>query len=200
MKRKYLVFYGLLLAAMAAFCPRMQAQTEIFFANLNGPSESPANNSPATGFATITLDLALMTMRVQVDFAGLTGTSTACHIHAPTTMAFAGTAGVATTTPTFANFPLGVTSGSYDNTLDLTQASSFNPAFVTANNNSVAAAAAALISAIEQGKAYLNIHSTTFGGGEIRGFLAVPEPATFSLIAVGGIAIFFAARWKLRQN
>jgi hypothetical protein len=84
--------------------------------------------------------------------------------------------------------------------LDLTQSSSFNPAFVTANGGSVAASAAALIGAIEQGKAYLNIHTTNFGGGEIRGFLAVPEPGTITLLGAGGVAILLTVRRKLRRN
>ena len=44
-----------------------------------------------------------------------------------------GTAGVATTTPTFPGFPSGVTSGSYSNTFDLTLASSWNATFITDN-------------------------------------------------------------------
>ncbi len=76
-----------------------------------------------------------------------------------------------TTTPTFAGFPLGVTSGSYNNTLDLTLASSYNPAYITANGGTTATAEAALAAAIASGRAYLNIHSSVFGGGEIRGFL-----------------------------
>jgi hypothetical protein len=116
-------------------------------------------------------------MRVQVSFVGLTGNTTASHIHAPTVVALTGTAGVATTTPTFTGFPLGVTSGVYDHTFDLTQSSSYNPAYVTANGGTVAAANAALLAAIAAGKAYLNVHSVTFGGGEIRGFL-VPLDVT----------------------
>ena len=198
MNIKCLVFSVLLATAISISAPSARAQQEVFVATLNGPSESPPNNSTATGFATVTLDLALMTMRVQVNFTGLSSNTTAAHIHATTTEAFTGTAGVATVVPAFPGFPLGVTSGTSDSTLDLTSASSFNPAFVTANGGSVSASAAALIAAIEQGKAYLNIHTTNFGGGEIRGFLAVPEPATLSLIAVGGIGMLFAARRKLR--
>jgi len=199
MKQRYLLFSALLIGLITA-APTTYAQQEIFFATLNGPSESPPNNSTATGFATVTLDLALMTMRVEVNFTGLSSNTTAAHIHAPTTMAFEGTAGVATVVPAFPGFPLGVTSGTSDSTLDLTSASSFNPAFVTANGNSVSTAAATLISAIEQGKAYLNIHTINFGGGEIRGFLAVPEPGTMSFVAIGGIALFFAARRKSRRT
>jgi len=193
MKSKFFVLIFPLIVAAAL--TNSHAQTEVFFATLNGPSEDTPNNSPGTGFATVTLDLALMTMRIEVNFTGLTGTTTASHIHGPTASAFTGAAGVMTTTPTFAGFPLGVTSGTYDNTLDLTQASSFNPSFVTAQG-SVGQAASTLIAAIEQGKAYLNIHSSTFGGGEIRGFLAVPEPTTLSLVLAGSIGIVAAARRK----
>jgi hypothetical protein len=86
-------------------------------------------------------------------------------------------AGVATTTPTFAGFPLGVTSGTYSNTLDLTLPSSYNPSYLTANNGSTAAAEVALTTAIAQGRAYWNVHSLAFPGGEIRGFLVKDDAA-----------------------
>jgi CHRD domain-containing protein len=142
---------------------------------LSGPNESPANASPGTGNASAIYDDVAHTLTVHVDFTGLTGTTTASHIHAPTAVPFVSTAGVATTTPTFAGFPLGVTSGTYDIVLDLTLASSYNPSFVSANGGTTAGAEAALVSAIAAGKAYLNVHSSTFPGGEIRGFL-VPTP------------------------
>src|SRR5438270_780450 len=109
------------------------AQAQMFFADLTGAAESPPNASPGTGAALVTLDSFANTMRVQVTFSGLLGTTTASHIHAATAVPFTGTAGVATTTPTFAGFPLGVTSGTYDNTLDMTLPSSYNPAYVAAN-------------------------------------------------------------------
>jgi hypothetical protein len=144
---------------------------------LNGPSESPPNASPGTGVGQVDVDAAAHTMRVQVTFSGLLGPTTASHIHAPTAVALTGTAGVATTTPYFAGFPIGVTAGSYDNTLDMTQASSYNPTYITNNGGTTASAEAALFAAIAAGKAYLNIHTQTFTGGEIRGFLLAPVPA-----------------------
>ena len=109
-------------------------------------------------------------------FVNLNGTTTACHIHAPTAVALTGNASVATTTPFFAGFPIGVNTGSYDNTLDLTQASSYNAPFITANGGTTATAEAALISYISLGRSYFNVHSTTNAGGEIRGFLQTFDP------------------------
>jgi hypothetical protein len=186
---------ALSLAAALTCANAAQAAINIYSATLTGPNESPPNASPGTGFATVTIDDILNTMRVQVSFSGLTGTTTASHIHAATASPFSGTAGVATTTPTFAGFPLGVTAGSYDNTLDLLLSSSYNPAYITANGGTPASAETALLSSIASGKAYLNVHSTTFGGGEIRGFLvAVPEPASWALMLLGFGAIGLAVR------
>ena len=45
------------------------------------------------------------------------------------------------------------------------------------------------------GKYYVNIHTATNGGGEIRGFLVVtPEPATLSLLGIGSLALLRRSR------
>jgi hypothetical protein len=106
-----------------------------------------------------------------VQFSGLLGTTIASHIHACTAAPGTGTAGVATTVPTFPGFPLGVTSGSYDHTFSTLAVGTYNPAFVAANGGTAASAEAALAACINAGRAYLNVHSTMFPGGEIRGFL-----------------------------
>ncbi len=164
---------------------------------MNGASESPVNASPGTGTAFITIDFTANTLAITFNFTGLLGTTTAAHIHAATAVPGVGTSGVATTTPFFAGFPTGVTSGSYSNTLDMTQASSYNPSYVTANGGTTASAESALFTAIQGGRAYLNIHSTSFPGGEIRGFLvAVPEPSTYAVgaFAVGLVGLGLARR------
>lgn len=163
--------FGAFATAALILAPAAHAAILYYSATLNGANESPANASTGIGATELDIDDVALTMRVVVDFTGLVGTTTASHIHAPTTVAGTGTAGVATTTPTFTGFPLGVTSGHYDYTYDLTQASSYNPAFVTANGGTVASAMPVLLQAIADGKAYLNIHSSVYGGGEIRGFL-----------------------------
>ena len=172
-KRKLLLalIAPLLLAFLA---PATHAAILQYDAFLSGPNESPPNASPGTGFATVSYDNSAHTLLVDVSFSGLLGTTTASHIHAATASPGTGTAGVATTTPTFAGFPLGVTSGTYHNLLDLTLSSSYNPAYVTLVGGTVPLAEANLVAAMASGEAYLNIHSTVVPGGEIRGFLQKP--------------------------
>jgi hypothetical protein len=182
--------------ATVGLTPHARATFIVYTASLSGPNESPPNSSPGTGFAEVDYDTTAHTLHVHVTFSGLTTGTTASHIHSATAAPFTGTAGVATTTPTFAGFPLGVTSGTYDNTLDLTMASSYNPAFVTANGGTTASAEAALAAGLAAGEAYLNIHTTQFGGGEIRGFLvaAVPTPPTLVLLGTGVLPLIGYAR------
>jgi len=170
-------------------CAFYVVQAQVYYATLTGPNEFPANTSPGTGKAVVTIDGNLM--RVQVTFSGLVpqtsagapSATTASDIHAPTPvpLSLTSTAGVATTTPTFTGFPLGVREGSYDHTFDMTLASSYNPAYITANGGTPASAFTALKAAISAGRSYLNIHSNAFPGGEIRGFLLPCPNITVSI-------------------
>ncbi len=186
--KKSIVCLALLLAP--TLCP---AAITVYTAMLSGAAESPSNASTGTGAATVTIDSTANTMRVQVNFEGLTGNVTNTHIHAATVNPLTGTAGVATTTPTFLGFPAGVTAGIYDSTFDMTLASSYNGAYVTANGGTTATAFVALQAAMAAQKSYLNIHSSAFTGGEIRGFL-VPEASTAGLAAIAGAGLMIRRR------
>jgi hypothetical protein len=177
----------LLGVAMLLASAQVHAAILRFEALLDGPSWEPDATviTPGTGSAVVLIDTLLKSMTVHIEFANLLGNTTASHIHCCTTLPLTGLAGVATTTPTFAGFPLGVTSGVYDATLDLTLASSYNPSFVTSSGG-IAAAEARLIANMLDEKTYVVVHSQFRPAGEIRGFLQqVPEPGTLALLALG---------------
>ncbi len=178
------------LATGMAFALAQAASAGIitYEASLSGANENPPVVSGGTGFAIVTVDTVAQTMEVNVSFSGLNSGDTASHIHC--CVPIGGNAGVATITPTFTGFPSGVTSGTYDHIFDLTSSGTYNPAFITAQG-SLANAEAALLAGLAADQAYLNIHTSTSPGGEIRGFLvATPEPATFVMAgaALAGLA------------
>lgn len=185
---------GLILCAAAL---PGRADIIVYGGSLLGTNEVPSNASPASGFAVVTIDTIAQTMRTEAFFADLIGTTTAAHIHCCTPP---GTnIGVATQTPSFTGFPLGVSSGTFDNTFDLTAAASFNPAFVTANGGTAAGAQAVLLAGLAAGNAYFNVHSTFAPGGEIRANLVqLPEPGTMALTGLGIAAMLGFTRRSIR--
>jgi hypothetical protein len=181
--------------ALAASAVAGQAAADVFIfeTTLDGASEFPPVVSDGFGVAVLRLDTDLHTLRVRVKFEDLEGTTTLAHVHAPTAVANTGTAGVATELPLFTGFPVGVRFGAYDHIFDTTAAATWNPAFVTANGGTTLGAEAAFLAALQAEKAYLNIHTTFVGSGEIRGFpsatgtqsVAIPEPGTWALMIAG---------------
>jgi hypothetical protein len=177
------------LAVLAVtLAPALAAQTQ--WSTRLGPEATGATGS---GFSLLTLTGT--SLRLQASWTGLSGVTTVAHIHCCTAAGFTGTAGVASPLPSYPGFPTGVTFGSYDQTFDLSLASSWNPAFVTASGGTTAGATARLLAAFGNGTAYLNVHSSTFTGGEIRGFFTpVPEPSTYALFATGLLGVGVVAR------
>jgi hypothetical protein len=186
-------------ALVALFANAAQAVPITYTAVLSGLNENPPVPTTGTGSATITYDAVTHLLGLNISFANLVSPTTAAHIHCCSPQP-ANNAGVATTTPTFAGFPLGVTSGTYVNTLDLTLASSYNPAFVTNfAGGSLAVAEALLTAGLANNMSYVNIHTSLNPGGEIRGQIqAVPVPDATATIALLGIGLLAAVifRWK----
>ena len=162
-----------LLTAIAAHVQAASTAILGFAASLDGASENPPNASPGTGAATVEIDTAARTLTIRIDLAGLTGRTTAAHIHCCTADPGSGMIGIAMTPVTLTGFPFGVTSGNYEQRFDLIHSSTYTLSFIANfGGGSTEGAEAALIAGIQAGKAYVDIHSTAFPAGEIRGFLA----------------------------
>jgi hypothetical protein len=172
---------ALILALLFGGIRQASADTLHFVATgPDAPGLSPLNENPphptssATGTGLVSWDTVTNFMTVAVVFNGLTTPNTAAHIHC--CVAAPGNTGVATTVPTFTGFPTGTTSGTYLHTFDMLSPTSYNPAFVAAHGGTAASAAAALLAGLLTGQSYLNIHTSMFPGGEMRGFLALTPP------------------------
>jgi hypothetical protein len=153
------------LISLLALAPAAPAMTVSYTAVLTGARSA----SPATGTAQVDIDATANTMRVRVSFTGLLGGTVAAHVHAATLQPGTGSSNAATTVPSFVGFPEGVTSGSFDRTLDMTDPGSYNSEFV-ADYADLPTAEAALFDAIATDHAYFVIHTTAAPGGEIQGF------------------------------
>lgn len=129
------------------------------------------------------------TLLIGATFAGLSGNTTQSHIHCCTTLPSAGNAGVALAqqpSNNLPNFPLGVKSATYEQVIDLSTPSSYSATFLSASGGSPLLAEKRLIANLGSQQAYLNIHTSTFGGGEIRALVtAVPEPGTWAMMGLG---------------
>jgi CHRD domain len=202
------VALAIVAAALMLPAPAARAIPMTFGGILSGANEAPPNNSPGGGTVTVVLDPTAETIQILASFFGLTTPDVAAHIHCcQTTLGTPPTVGVATTVPAFAGFPLQVTQGTYLSPLfSLEDPSFYNPGFVTLQGG-LEQAETALITGIENGLTYFNIHTTQFPGGELRTQLLplgvqVPAPivgAGVPGLVAGCLGLLALARRRRRQ-
>jgi hypothetical protein len=159
-----------LLLGFAAFGPALHAQST-FQAYLTGVGENPPNGSPATGIGQVVLNAAQTQITVDESWSGLTAPATASHIHGP------GGAGTnAAVLFPFSGVPAATAGAIPEQTFAITPTQ---------------------VSYLFAGFLYMNVHTSTFPGGEIRGqLLLVPEPATGTLVVVGAASAACFRRWR----
>lgn len=132
---------------VALFFP-VSVFAEIFTAYLTSAQEVPSNSSTATGFARIHLNEAAGTVSYLIVFSGLSSNQIASHVHAPAAIG--------------ANGPPIIDTGTTNTTFGtLTGTAPITPE---------------QIALLRSHMAYINVHSITFGDGEIRGQLGVSRP------------------------
>jgi hypothetical protein len=158
----------------------------------------PGNENPATTGgsggeigAGITFDDVSLQLTINIGwgsgngFTDLTGIATGGHIHGitdnPAPGSFTENKPVLIALDTLAGWNPSATNGSFTGIVTLT---------------------APQAAALQEGRLYINIHTDAHTGGEIRGYLVVPEPSSLALLMVvgAGISAFAVYRRKRTKN
>jgi hypothetical protein len=141
-------------------------------------------SASGTGSATGTYDTITNILTWEVSVSGLSAPATLAHFHGPSPGP--GTnAGVRVELPSLSLGTLaGNTSGDFSGSVDLD---------LLTNPPLPAGGAAQLESELLGGLWYLNVHTTAFPAGEIRGQVNVPEPGSLALVVLA-LAGFLATQ------
>ena len=152
-----------LVAALAALLISTSAGATIITYNVLLDGIQEGNASTATGTATVIVDDVANTVDVNLTYSGLTTPLTNAHIHCCSLPPVP--SGVII--PFVPPMTTGATAGTFANVFTVS---------------------AALITQVNSGGAYINLHTSTFPGGEIRGQI-VPEPGTLALMSLGLVGL-----------
>ena len=151
-----------MVAALLIGTAAASAQVVVATATLGGGDETPILLSGAAGTAEVAIDVAAKEFAVTLRIFNIPTTTTAGHIHV-------GSKGIAG--PVVIDFPaIAGRLGDFVTTFRVGEASfRANPAIGINTIDD-------LIQAVANGNAYVNIHTTTFPAGEIRGQLVPKAP------------------------
>jgi len=182
-------------AAMLAAVPAGAVTT--FTASLSSLNEVPIVESPGGGLGTLTLATDQNSFTILETYRNLSSNAVGAHVHCCSRPG--------ANAPIAINFMVpGGLSGTITGTFDLTQATTYTAGFLNANGGTAVSARTAFLTGLNGGLAYLNIHTQSNPGGEIRGQLAqavgnVPEPATWAMMIAGFGMVGGAARHRQRR-
>ncbi|MEQ1853205.1 MAG: CHRD domain-containing protein [Chthoniobacteraceae bacterium] len=194
-----IVSLALALQASAALIP-FNLQGQAGSGLLSGNETGAVAGTPGSGGeigAGITFDDVSKVLTINVGwgtsngFTNLTGAISGAHIHGPaiTPTPFTTTAGVVVNLQTNA-VTTGYTSASFTTTTSASAGTSSGSVTLDATREAQLMAS----------QLYINIHTATNGGGEIRGNLvAVPEPSSVGLAALGLMGIASGSRMRRRK-
>jgi MYXO-CTERM domain-containing protein len=177
MKSKIALFCLALGALFSAPAARAAGPGDAFLALINGASEVPSTGSPGLGIGQLNV-LSATDFQLIVSFSVPTGGSVSdAHIHL-------GAPGVN------GGVVVNLVSAAFTGSRTITGTT-------TPSINGTYTGQGAFITALGSGTHYFNFHTTTFGGGEVRGnIVTAPEPSALAMGLVGLAALGLARRRK----
>jgi hypothetical protein len=172
---------ALLLVAALGLLPSSVCAGSLFVANLDGTQEVPPTPTTGFGSATLTLNDAMTQIAVTLDWNSLLAGVTEADID---------TAPPGATGPIVFSLALGSGAGTPDGSID--------------PSPQIFAITPAQVAELVAGNDYVNVETSVFPTGEIRGqFLMVPEPSSLVLATTAlalGLLAYTRRRWSQRPR